>query len=146
MARRIWLAGIGAYGSAFNEAQESLSKMGAETSRVFDELVAKGEQIEKTVEDRGKEVVSKVKATPSFSLDDRLEQMRQRLGMISEQIDTSAVRKVAKPVVTEKPDIEARLDVIEAKLDQILSQLEPAAKPKKKAPAKKRVSRKSTKK
>ena len=56
MARKIWLAGIGAYGRAFNEAQERLEKVGKESTKFFEELVAKGEELE----DDAKEALSNV--------------------------------------------------------------------------------------
>ena len=74
-ARKIWLAGIGAYGKAFTDAQESLAKVSGDTSRVFEELVAKGEEIEDTVEAHGRELAKRV-AAPSLSIDDRIKQMR----------------------------------------------------------------------
>ncbi len=120
-ARKIWLAGIGAYGKAFTDAQESLAKMGGDTSRVFDELVAKGEEIEDTVETHGRELAKRVSA-PSFSIDDRIKQMRARL-KLDDGVDTDRLDA-----------IEARLDAIDEKLDALLSQ---TRKSPKKKPAKK---------
>jgi len=54
-ARRIWLAGIGAYGRAFTEAQEAFKDMSGGTSRVFEELVKKGEDIEEAVSSKTQE-------------------------------------------------------------------------------------------
>ena len=45
-ARRIWLAGIGAYGRAFTEAQEAIKDVTGKGSEIFDELVQKGEMLE----------------------------------------------------------------------------------------------------
>ncbi len=120
-ARKIWLAGIGAYGKAFTEAQESLAKMGGDTSRVFEELVAKGEEIEDAVETRGRELAKQV-AAPSFSIDERIKQMRARLKLGD---DDDGDRFEA---------IEARLDAIEDKLDALLAK---SKKPQKKKPGKK---------
>jgi poly(hydroxyalkanoate) granule-associated protein len=49
IARKIWLAGVGAYGRAFNEAQERLDKLADNAGEMFDELVARGEKIEDKV-------------------------------------------------------------------------------------------------
>ena len=49
-ARRIWLAGIGAYGRAFTEAQEALKDVTGKGSEIFEDLVQKGQVIEKVVE------------------------------------------------------------------------------------------------
>ena len=52
IARKIWLAGVGAYGRAFTEARESAEKLALGAGEAFDQLVAKGEEIEDTVRDR----------------------------------------------------------------------------------------------
>lgn len=133
-ARRIWLAGIGAYGRAFTEAQEALKDMTGETSRVFDDLVEKGEFIELAVGEKRKEIFEKAKvpefSMPEFDLnmDDRIAKMRSRL-MRGEE------------VAEDISSLSERLDNIEAKLDAVLAALAPAPKKKpaarKKAPAKK---------
>ena len=115
-ARKIWLAGIGAYGRAFSEAQGSLARLGDETSRVFEDLVEKGEQIESAVEKKGREVAARVapNATP---FDERIKRMRERIGLADQ----------SPSLRSEITDIEMRLDRIEAKLDQLLSGKKPAA-------------------
>lgn len=137
-ARRIWLAGIGAYGRAFTEAQEALKDVTGETSRVFDELVQKGEMIEKVVEMKGRQMADKVdKAVPSMpslgmpqlNMDERISKMRSRL-MRGEDVADDIGR------------IEARLDQLEAKLDKVLA----AVAPKKSTPKKSTTRKTSTKK
>ena len=110
MARKIWLAGIGAYGRAFTEAQASLQKMTDETSRVFEDLVAKGEEIEEAVEAKGAEVLSSVRA-PAASLDERIRSMRSKLKM-GEESNLSRLG-----------EIEDRLAAIETKIDSLVSAL-----------------------
>jgi len=129
-ARKIWLAGIGAYGRAFSEAQEGLSKASKGTGRVFDDLVEKGEVIEAMVSYKGKEMakdalgkVGSGTVVQNFDLDGRIAKMRARLKR-SDHEDISSV--------------EERLDIVEAKLDEILKALapkKPAAR--KKSPVKK---------
>ncbi|MBN4055849.1 phasin family protein [bacterium AH-315-J23] len=127
-ARKIWLAGIGAYGRAFSEVQEGLSKATKGTSKVFDELVEKGEVLETIVTHKSKEAFDKVsdklgdKMGDGFDIDDRISAMRSRL----------------KRGNNHDNDMEARLDVIEAKLDDVLKLL----KPKKTTPKKKAATRK----
>lgn len=79
-ARKIWLAGIGAYGRAFSEAQETVAKLTGESQRVFDELVAKGEAIEKKVEERGRKVAAQV-APGGLQFDERIKRLRDRIGL-----------------------------------------------------------------
>src|SRR5262245_41586564 len=52
LARKIWLAGIGAYDRMSSEAQDRASKFAADASETFDELVAKGEEVEAVVRAR----------------------------------------------------------------------------------------------
>ena len=122
-ARRIWLAGIGAYGKAFSEAQETLSKVSGNTSKVFDELVQKGEVIETMVSINGKDIAQDVMEKTSVgSLDDRIEKMRAKL----RRTDSGNTE-----------ELEERMDALEAKLDKIITMLEPK-KPTRKAPTKRK--------
>lgn len=128
-ARKIWLAGIGAYGRAFSEVQEGLSKASKGTSKVFDELVEKGEVLETIVTHKGKEAFDKVsdKMGDGFDMDERIAKMRARL----------------KRGGDNDSDVEDRLDAIEAKLDEVLKLLKPKkAAPRKKATAKKPAAKK----
>jgi polyhydroxyalkanoate synthesis regulator phasin len=46
IAKNIWLAGVGAYGRAVDEAQDRLEKAGVEPPRLFRELVKAGAALE----------------------------------------------------------------------------------------------------
>ncbi|MFT7299565.1 MAG: hypothetical protein ACI89Z_000015 [Porticoccus sp.] len=46
LARKIWLAGIGAYGHGLNNMQDGYDKMNDKTRHFFDDLVDQGTQIE----------------------------------------------------------------------------------------------------
>lgn len=129
-ARRIWLAGIGAYGRAFTEAQEAIKDVTGKSSDVFDELVHKGEMLEFVGKAKGKEILGKA-AVPDLEIDERIKAMRSRLSG-----------------ATKDTDLEARLLVMETKLDKILEILDQnVAKPKKATPkaTRKRAATKRTK-
>ena len=49
IARKIWLAGVGAYGRMYSETQGAVTKLAASTSEAFDQLVAQGEEVEDKV-------------------------------------------------------------------------------------------------
>jgi poly(hydroxyalkanoate) granule-associated protein len=49
IARKIWLAGVGAYDRISAETQGVVGKLASSASETFDELVAKGEQVEERV-------------------------------------------------------------------------------------------------
>ena len=128
--RKIWLAGIGAYGRAVTEAKGAVDTLAGKGSEVFDELVQKGEILESVGKFKASELVGKGKAAvgdikPDFELDDRIAKMRARLTGAEEKRDDR---------------LAARVDQLEAKLDAILEKLDIGdATPKKKAAPKKKT-------
>ncbi len=46
IAKNIWLAGVGAYGRAVDEAQDRLEKAGVESPKLFRDLVKAGTALE----------------------------------------------------------------------------------------------------
>jgi len=156
--RKIWLAGIGAYGRAVTEAKGAVDSLTGKGSEVFDELVQKGEVLEAVGKYKASELMGKGKAAvedikPDFDMDDRIAKMRARLSGAADKRDDR---------------LTARVDRLEAKLDAILEKLDigdaapktktsarrkaPARKPKmttqktttKKPPAKKTAPKKTT--
>ena len=79
MARKIWLAGLGAYGKSVEEAQGRYEKLSEEASKVFDELVTKGE----TLEDDAR---SNFKSTTNY-VENRVSDVRKKLGLDAEPAD-----------------------------------------------------------
>jgi len=49
IARKIWLAGVGAYGRMYTETQGAVEKLASGANDAFDQLVAKGEEVEDSV-------------------------------------------------------------------------------------------------
>lgn len=98
-ARKIWLAGLGAYGKSFDEAQGQYEKLTTEAGRVFEDLVEKGESLET-------EAKAKIKSKTNVEV--RVAEVRRKLGLdkagsedkveeLSAKIDalTDAVAKLA---------------------------------------------------
>jgi predicted nucleic acid-binding Zn-ribbon protein len=104
LAKSIWLAGLGAYGKAFDEAQGRYEKVSKETSRMFDELVVKGKKLEDDTS--GKLHDAKEKSTST--LDERITKVRQSLGF-------GEFSKDAKI-----DDLSAKVEELSHKLDQVL--------------------------
>lgn len=132
MARRIWLAGIGAYGRAFGEAQEAAGKLGKESVRLFDEMVSRGKKIEEQVSERVTETGKKLMPQGSTSMEERIKRMRTALGM---ETDTSQQGG-------RLDRLEADVAAMNTKLDHILALVEaqsPTAKPASKATQKRRT-------
>jgi polyhydroxyalkanoate synthesis regulator phasin len=111
MARKVWLAGLGAYGKGFEEVKGRFESLSTDSNKLFDELVIKGEKLETEGKDKVKEVQTKVAA--KTEIETRIETVRNKLGLnntdsdrkieeLSEKIDalTAAVAKLtAKPAV-----------------------------------------------
>ncbi|WP_026375269.1 phasin-related domain-containing protein [Aestuariibacter salexigens] len=78
-ARKIWLAGLGAYGKSIDEAQGRYEKLSADASKVFEELVSKGEGLEA-------EAKGKFKATTN-EVEERVADVRKKLGLDNDNTD-----------------------------------------------------------
>jgi poly(hydroxyalkanoate) granule-associated protein len=79
IARKIWLAGLGAYGKSFEEIQSQYEKLNSETTRLFEELVSKGQKLE---------AQTKEMLTVNKSIDEGVENLRNKLGLDSSEADT----------------------------------------------------------
>ncbi len=69
IARNIWLAGVGAYGRAVDEAQSSLKKATPQPPKLFRELVKAGAALE--------EEASEARAAAVSSVEERISQVRE---------------------------------------------------------------------
>ncbi|MGB1201809.1 MAG: phasin-related domain-containing protein [Cognaticolwellia aestuarii] len=106
IARKVWLAGLGAYGKGYEEIKGRIDVLSTDSNKLFDELVAKGQQLEtegkSKIEDVKNDVVAKTE------IESRIETVRNKLGLnnadneqkieeLSAKIDalTDAVAKLA---------------------------------------------------
>jgi poly(hydroxyalkanoate) granule-associated protein len=103
IARKIWLAGVGAYGRVFTETQGALEKLAGSANETFDQLVANGEKVEDAVRARiaksGPEV-ERVVANVSRQMKDlranRRAALESRIGAVRKTVgDTLAPFNVA---------------------------------------------------
>ncbi len=140
MARRIWLAGIGAYGRAFEEGRDMAQRLSGDlsdkTSGAFDQLAERGEKIEMAAKVKGAQLAGKASGLTeelqsTLAIDDRIAAMRERLSG-NDRVEA----------------LEAKVASLEAKLEKLLAAQGTAAAKKsstkrtttqrtKKAPAKK---------
>ncbi len=124
IARKIWLAGIGAYGRAVGDATEAYAKMGRETTKIFDDLVGKGAELENQVATAAKAYVPEFAEKQRAQVEDRMERMKAALGM----------SEVAADQQENIERIEDRLDALEKKIDAILAAVsKPKAAPRRRA-------------
>lgn len=87
-ARKIWLAGLGAYGKSVDEAQGRYEKLSADASKMFEDLVTKGESIEGDAKTKVKEATSEVET--------RVADVRRKLGLDADPADQKIEELSAK--------------------------------------------------
>ena len=87
-ARKIWLAGLGAYGKSMDEAQGRYEKVTEEANKLFEELVAKGENLESEAKGKIKQTTSDVEA--------RVADVRKKLGLDADNSDQKIEELSAK--------------------------------------------------
>lgn len=105
LARRIWLAGLGAYGMGTDDAPGPLDKASEGASRVFEDLVEKGQRIEDenraaiqqridAAKDRiseARERITEAAGSNTRSVEEMIGRVRDKLGLetvLHEKIDT----------------------------------------------------------
>ena len=107
MARKVWLAGLGAYGKGYEEAKGRLETLSTDSNKVFADLVKKGESLE--TEGKSKFEEAKTKVTAKADVNNRVVALRSKLGLDKNEADlkieelnakidalTKAVAKLAK--------------------------------------------------
>ena len=75
-AKNIWLAGVGAYGKAVDEAQGRLEKAGVEPPKLFRDLVKAGAALEEEARD-----ALQVGQTARSSVEDRISRVRENFNL-----------------------------------------------------------------
>jgi len=98
MARKIWLAGLGAYGKGYEEVKGRIESLSTESNKLFDDLVVKGEKLETEGKDKVKQVKDEVLA--KTEVEARIETVRSKLGF-------------------GKTDEEVKLEELSAKIEEL---------------------------
>jgi flagellin-like hook-associated protein FlgL len=106
-ARKVFLAGVGAYGKGFEQAKGRLETLSSDSNHMFAELVQKGESLE--TEGKSKFVEAKNKVSAKADFNNRMLTFRAKLGLEQNEADlkieelnakidalTKAVAKLAK--------------------------------------------------
>ena len=117
-AKQIWLAGLGAYGKAFDEATERYDKATKESPKLFRELVAKGTKLEN--ETREALAESKIGKTGT-NLEQRIQKMRESVNLGFLGTDKDDIKR-----------IEAKLDKLSKEVGELSKAMAIAEKPKQK--------------
>nr|WP_321362147.1 phasin family protein [uncultured Hyphomonas sp.] len=148
MAHKIWLAGVGAYGKAYDKALANANSFNKQSTELFDELVKRGEKIESDVKTRFSEDERVTKATKTVAkanaaarqfqaeaydrFEARMERMRDLLGVkqVSERTSKLASKidkledEVAETVAKSKDrlskvDLKARISRLSAEIEAV---------------------------
>jgi len=128
IAKNIWLAGVGAYGRAVDEAQSNLKKATPQPPKLFRDLVKAGSQLE--------EEASEARAAALSSVEERIAQVRENFQM-------------HRPARMEDLDnLHKKVDKLTRKVDaltRLVKEQQAPAKPaaRKKAPAKTKTRKKA---
>jgi polyhydroxyalkanoate synthesis regulator phasin len=85
MARKVWLAGLGAYGKGYEEVKGRFESLSTDSNKLFNELVAKGEKLE--TEGKGKVEEVKTKVAEKTEIESRIETVRTKLGFNNTDTD-----------------------------------------------------------
>ena len=135
IAKNIWLAGVGAYGRAVDEAQGRLEKAGLEPPKLFRDLVEAGAALEEEARIPGGEPRG-----ARNSVEERINRVRENFHM----------QRPAR--IEDIADLHLKVDLVSSKLDLLATALteaglisvpETPAPRRRKAPAKKKAARKA---
>lgn len=129
VAKNIWLAGLGAYGKTFDEALAAYEKVSKDAPGLFDELVAKGEALEKEAKEKlneGGEALTKTRSD--------VEALIEKL----KELDVDTLKDAGTSASSQ---VQERVQELTAKIDSLFNKTE-AAEPAKTAPAKKAAAKK----
>lgn len=85
LARKVFLASLGAYGKGFEEAKSRFETLSTDSNKLFSELVVKGEKLE--TEGKSKFSEAKAKFTAKTEIDSRVEAVRTKLGLNNSDAD-----------------------------------------------------------
>ena len=127
IAKNIWLAGLGAYGKAFDEAHDRLDKVSKEPERLFKDLVKKGTKLEDEVKDS----LSTIRKSSASSVEERIKKVRENFHL------NLPVR------ANELAEINTKLDALTRKVDALAKALNKT--PAKRKPAAKKSTGKTAK-
>ncbi len=106
MAHKIWLAGVGAYGKAYDAATDGIGKVSGQSELMFDDLVKRGEEIEGDVRSRLKSSSAVSKMTKQMMK--VTEQVNAMRGKVSEAT-SDVTETVSKFQDDQRERLEARM-------------------------------------
>ncbi|PHR62532.1 MAG: hypothetical protein COA47_03940 [Robiginitomaculum sp.] len=149
LARKIWLAGVGAYGRAYTETRDGLEQATSMSSEMFDDLVERGTKIEAEVRtsvssnDRINKVVEaagKFGARRKAGFEGRKARFEERVGAVRKGLGLN------RGIFTMDQKLEALTEQLDALAREVSTIKKAVAKPARKASVKKAVKKAAPKK
>lgn len=122
IAKNIWLAGVGAYGRAVDEAQDSIKKATPQPPKLFRDLVKAGAALE--------EEATEARAAAKSSVEDRIARVRENFHM----------QRLAR--IEDLNGLHKKVDKLTRKVDALTKLLNEQAAPADKPKARKKVAAK----
>lgn len=140
IARRIWLAGVGAYAKTVDEVADAAAKIGGAAGHTFDELVSHGEVIEGQMRDRlGKSESVKRLQVAMGDVAKSSEKLRKQ-GQAQLEASFDQAQKALAPLTSSAQDaltaLAGRIDALTKEVAALRTPAKPAAKPAAAKPAK----------
>ena len=147
LSHKIWLAGVGAYGKAYDTALEGASVVNKQSAKVFEELVKRGEEIEGDVRGRwaanehvtkaGASVVKAAETARDFQMQAR-DQFEARMARMRELLSATPLGEVSERLARQLDKIEgelsgmskkskARNEDVKARLSRLTAEIESVA-------------------
>ncbi len=96
MARKVWLAGLGAYGKGYEEVKGRIESLSTDSNKLFDELVAKGQKLE--TEGKGKVEEVKNEVVAKTEIESRIETVRAKLGFNSNNDNDQKIEELSSKI------------------------------------------------
>ena len=120
IARNIWLAGLGAYGRAFDEAVHRYEKASKDSPKLFKDLVKRGQELEK--ETRSKVTKSDLGKTTS-TLEERLKQVPRYVELFREVYDEApSYERALSAIAAFERSLDRQLEQVDTPLNVDLQQ------------------------
>ncbi|MBR9910111.1 MAG: phasin family protein [Gammaproteobacteria bacterium] len=120
IGRRIWLAGLGAYGQSYDNVQNSVEKINNESRSYFEKLVARGEELEnqtrKTLHETRENAVKKTNS--------KIREQKEKLASQAEKLQKFSLDSLSlDKLKPDMPSLENLTDTINGRLDDIRSRI-----------------------
>ena len=140
LSHKIWLAGVGAYGKAYDNALEGATVVNKKSAKLFEELVKRGEEIEGDVRERWSvdDQVTKAAETAREFQKQAREEFESRMARMRELISDTPLGQVTDRLARRLDKIEsewtgmskkskARNEDVRARLARLTAEIEAVA-------------------